>query len=597
MAKRMLINASHQEECRVAIAEDDKLLELEYERADQEQQKGNIYKATISRIEPSLQAAFLDIGSSRNGFLQINDIHPAYFKNWPPENVNGKLPRPSIQDVLRAGQNLIVQVVKDERDAKGATLTTNLSIPGRYLVLMVGNQRGGVSRKIVDSGQRNRLREAVQSLKVPPGMSVIVRTAGIDKTGPELQADLDNLLNTWNDIVKTSLESKKTPKPLYLESDLATRTIRDYVTAEFDEILIDEKSCFERAQQFMSKAMPQLVSKLVYYDGTRPLFSNYHLDTEVEEIESPEVTLPSGGSIVINTTEAVVAIDVNSGRATAQADVEETAFATNKEAATCIAKQLRLRDLGGLIVIDFIDMSDKRHKQTVEKVLKDAVSGDKAKVELARISKFGLLEMSRQRLKTSLASKSYQICQHCDGRGRVKTTETAALEALRKIESVVHAGGIVGIRVRLAPAAALFLLNKKRKLLTDLEESTGVTVFVYADGRMKQHEYELELDSGKKEPVLASGSRSLSERLRSEARTNEAHAETNQKPKRGRGGRSKGSGTGRRGSSKSRGRGTRRQPRGGKEAAEPNESSEQNKEEKSREPKASQQPAVEEVSS
>ncbi|MCL4158690.1 UNVERIFIED_CONTAM: hypothetical protein GTU68_032088, partial [Idotea baltica] len=353
----MLINAQHDEECRIAVADDDLLLELEVERADQTQLKGNIYKAPIARIEPSLQAAFIDIGSNRNGFLQINDINQAYYKDWPPASNEGKTPpRPSIKDVLREKQELVVQVVKDERSLKGATLTTNLSIPGRYLVLMVGNQRGGVSRKIVDEGQRTRLRGAVRDLKIPPGMGVIVRTAGLDKSTQHLQADLDALMDIWRQVLTRSM-SDKGPVCLYQESDLAIRTIRDYLTPDIDEILIDNRKTFDRAKTFVDRVMPNFSEKLRFYEEQIPIFSRYHLDAQVDETDRTEVTLPSGGSIVINTTEAVVAVDVNSGRSTSQSDVEETAFATNREAAVCVGKQLRLRDLGGLVVIDFIDMN------------------------------------------------------------------------------------------------------------------------------------------------------------------------------------------------------------------------------------------------
>lgn len=496
MTLRMLINAVHEEECRVAICDDDRLLELELERADHTQLKGNVYKAAITRIEPSLQAAFLDIGSNRNGFLQINDINPAYFRDYPRDDNSGRYRgRPAIQDVLEQGQELIVQVVKDEREAKGATLTTNLSIPGRYLVLMVGNHRGGVSRKIVDEAQRYQLRQAVQNLKIPPGMGVIVRTAGINKTSQALQADLDALLETWFDIVSLS-QKPESPVVLYKEFDLASRMIRDYYTSEIEEILVDCPKTHEHVLNYVSKSAPSVLAKLKLYSDPQPLFSHFLLDNQVEAIGKPEVILPSGGSIVMTPTEAIVTIDVNSGRSTGRADVEETAFETNKEAAEEIAKQLRLRDLGGLIVIDFIDMIDKRHKQIVERVLKDAVAYDKAKIEVGRISKFGLLEMSRQRLKASLPSQSQMVCPQCSGRGRVKSTESAALEALRKIQSSVYAGGVRSVRVRLAPGAALMLLNNKRQILSKLEESTSTQILIFADGRMKQDEYELELDTG-----------------------------------------------------------------------------------------------------
>lgn len=490
----MLINAIHPEETRVAIAEDDQLIELEVERNDQRQLKGNIYKAKITRIEPSLQAAFLDIGSNRNGFLQINDIHPSYF-NIAAGNNSASNGRPYIQDVLEAGKDLVVQVVKDERDAKGATLTTNLSIPGRYLVLTVGNQRGGVSRKIVDASKRRSLREAVSGLVIPAGMSVIVRTAGINRTTAELQADLDNLLDLWKSVLEHSNDADR-PLLLYQENDLATRTIRDFANADIDEILVDDARAFEKVKSFTQKMVPAFEEKLKRYEDPQPIFSNFLLDLQIEEINHPEVTLPSGGSIVVNVTEAIVAIDVNSGRSTGQADVEETAFNTNKEAARTIARQLRLRDLGGLVVIDFIDMIDKRHKQDVEKALKSALKNDKAKIEVGRISKFGLLEMSRQRLKMSLASKSFVTCPSCGGHGKVKTAESAALEALRKIQASVFAGGVTAVRIRMAPAAALLLLNEKRQSLSNIEQETNVRILVFADGRMKSAEYELELDTG-----------------------------------------------------------------------------------------------------
>lgn len=495
MSRKMLINALYPEECRVAVTENGNLLELEIEKADQAQLRGNIYKAPISRIEPSLQAAFLDIGSNRNGFLQINDINPTYFNNWPLE---GKLERtrPAIQDMLKPGQELVVQVVKDERAAKGATLTTNLSLPGRYLVLMIGNQRGGVSRKINDEGQRRKLRQVLDNLIIPAGMGVIVRTAGIHKSSSELQRDLNALLEIWHDIVKNSLEFSG-PVTLYKESNLSIRTIRDYLTPDIDEILIDDKATFETASGFISNVMPSFADKIHYFEGPQPLFSAFHLDAQIAETSHPEVTLPSGGSIVINVTEAVVAIDVNSGRSTNQADVEHTAFQTNKEAAQVIAKQLRLRDLGGLIVIDFIDMIDRRHKQIVERTLKEYTQSDKAKIEIGRISKFGLCEMSRQRLKSSLTSQSHILCPHCNGRGRVRTAESAALEVLRKIQSAIYAGGIGEIRVHMSPAGALLLLNNKRQTISQFEADTSTRVLIYADGRMKPDEYEFELIAGK----------------------------------------------------------------------------------------------------
>lgn len=493
MSRQMLINAKHPEECRIAIVEKGILVDLEIESAGKEQLKGNIYKAPITRIEPSLQAAFLDIGSSRNGFLQINDINRAYFRNWPKKLDSKSKSRPAIQEALDTNQHLIVQVVKDEREAKGATLTTNLSIPGKFLVLMIGNQRGGVSRKISDSKQRGRLKEALDKLEIPPGMSVIVRTAGTNKSSQELQEDLDSLVKIWEEVIEKSLGKSPLPTPLFRESSLTIRTLRDFVTSDFDQIVIDDKKIYENARQFLESSMPQMAERLEFYDGSVPIFSHYLVDSQIETIDNHEVRLPSGGSIVIDSTEAVVSIDVNSGRATSRSDVEDTAFETNKEAAVAIARQLRLRDLGGLVVIDFIDMVDRRHRQSVEKTLKDAVKIDKAKVELSRISKFGLLEMSRQRLKTSIASQRHTPCPYCAGRGRIKTSEAVALEALRKIESAVYAGDVEEILIRLNPTAALFLLNEKRRSLSSLEDETNVNIKVIADGRMRQHEYDLEL--------------------------------------------------------------------------------------------------------
>ena len=492
--KRLLINALHREEVRVAIAEDNKLLELEIERQDVKQLKGNIYKAKISRIEPSLQAAFIDIGSSRNGFLQINDINQTYFNHFtPPKNGQRRNQQP-IQEVLKAGQEIVVQVVKDEREAKGATLTTNLSIPGRFLVLMIGSQRGGVSRKIVDEVQRKKLKQAMSKLVIPAGMGVIVRTAGLNKTSAELQRDLNALLNIWSDIISTCFRPG-TPTLLYEESDLARRAIRDYLRSSFSEILVDEKSTFDKVDDYLKKIAPNLHEKLSLYDKPEPILANFGLDTQIDTTNNAEVDLPSGGSIVINPTEAIVSIDVNSKRSTSQADVEETAFNTNIEAAESIAQQLRLRDLGGLVVIDFIDMMDRRHKYAVESKLRESVKSDRAKIEVGRISRFGLLEMSRQRLKASLTSQNHVLCPQCVGRGQVKTPDSVALEALRKVESAVMVGGVKNVKVHMSPSSALFMLNEKRRFLSRLEETCDANIKVYADSRLKQEEYQLILDT------------------------------------------------------------------------------------------------------
>ena len=493
MSRIMLINSTYPEECRIAVVEEGQLLELEIERQDQIQLKGNIYRAPISRIEPSLQAAFLDIGSSRNGFLQINDINPACFYEAQKEREQHRRYRPSVKDILRTGQELVVQVVKDERAAKGATLTTNLSIPGRYLVLMVGNQRGGVSRKIQDEGQRRRLKESIDALRIPAGMGIIIRTAGINKATIELQKDLDSLLKVWYEILEKSLQSGPSPILLYQESSLAIRTIRDYLSPDIEEIVIDDKKTFDDVQNFIKKSSTNFETKITFYDKQTPLFSAYHIDTQVDATNRSEVILPSGGSIVINSTEAVVAVDVNSGRATGQSDVEDTAFETNKEAAIEVARQLRLRDLGGLIVIDFIDMADKRHKHVVERTLKESVRHDKAKVEIGRISKFGLLEMSRQRLKSASVIHSHETCPQCQGRGKVRAPESICLEALRKVQSAIYAGGISEVRLHISPVAGLMLLNSKRRELTGFEMDTGINIRIYPDGRLRPEEYHIEI--------------------------------------------------------------------------------------------------------
>ncbi len=484
----MLINAIHSEECRIAIVEDSNLLELEIESTVGKKLKGNIFKAEISRIEPSLQAAFLNIGAERNGFLQINDIHPAYFRNHKGNR------RPRIQDVLHAGQELVVQVVKEERDLKGATLTTYLSLPGRYVVIMPGSDRGGISRRINDSQQRRRLRSLAEELAMPAGVGMIIRTAGLDRSQSELSRDLSLQLKLWEKILDKS-QGVSCPTLLYEESDLATRVIRDYFSPEIREILIDNKSTYERVKEFVDVVMPRYRSRVKLHESETPIFSEHQIDDQVSDTMKGEVKLPSGGAIVIDTLEALVAIDVNSGKATAGGNIEETAYRTNLEAAEEIARQLRLRDLGGLVVIDFIDMLDRKHKADVERKMKDAVRLDRARIEVGKLSKFGLLEMSRQRMRSSLASHSHLKCQHCSGSGKVKNPELVALEVLRKIQGAVVLGNISLVKARLAPGAALFLLNNKKFELSSLEQDYNVRIFILADGRLRADEYQFEMES------------------------------------------------------------------------------------------------------
>ena len=491
MDRRMLINAVHPEECRIAIVEDGNLTELEIESNVGRKLKGNIYKAKISRIEPSLQAAFIDIGTQRNGFLQINDIHPSYFRSSGSRERGW---RPRIQDVLEPGQELIVQVVKEERELKGATLTTYLSLPGRYLVLMPGSDRGGVSRKISDGEQRRRLRNLSSELEIPSGIGVIIRTAGLDRSQAELSRDLALQLKVWEKIVGDS-QAASCPTILYKESDLATRVIRDYFTPEIREVLIDEPSTFNHVREFVDQVMPRYRSRIKLYSDLVPLLSHVNVEEQIETTLKKEVKLPSGGALVIDSLEALVAIDVNSGKATAGENIEETAYRTNLEAADELARQLRLRDLGGLIVIDFIDMMDPRHRAAVERRIRDAVKLDKARIEIGKVSKFGLLEMSRQRLRATLSSQSHHKCPHCEGAGLVKNPELIALEALRKIQAAVVVGHLAVIKVRLSPAPALFLLNNKKTELVDLEKKFNVKIYILADGRLHPDKYEFEMES------------------------------------------------------------------------------------------------------
>lgn len=488
MDQRMIINAVHQEECRIAIVEGSALAELEIESNVGKKAKGNVYRGRISRIEPSLQAAFVDIGTHRNGFLQINDVHPSCFKNQPPRS--GKI---RIQDVLEPGQELVVQVVKEERDMKGATLTTYLSLPGRYLVIMPGSDRGGISRKISDSDQRVRLRRLSRELEVPAGIGMIIRTAGLDRSQSELSRDLSLQLKLWESILVAN-QTAAAPCLLYKDNDLATRVIRDYFTPDVREIIIDDPETYQTVKEFVGQVMPRYRSRVRLYEENQPIFTHHGIDQQVNDTLAREVKLKSGGSIVIEQLEALVAIDVNSGKATDTSNIEETAYKTNLEAADEVARQLRLRDLGGLIVIDFIDMIDKRHRNAVERRLQDAVATDKARIELGRLSKFGLLEMSRQRLRASLTSHAHIKCEHCHGTGDIKNPELVALEALRKIQAAVVVGHVAKVKARLPSVPAFFLLNNKRGFIADLEKEHGVQVLILPDGRLRPDEYEFEME-------------------------------------------------------------------------------------------------------
>ena len=486
----MLINAVHQEDIRIAITEGQELLELQIDsHVAAERLKGNIYKAKITRIEPSLQAAFIDIGTSRNGFLQINDIHPSYYKDQSLRREKySKIP---IQKVLSQGQEIIVQVVKEERGEKGATLTTYISLPGRYIVLMPGTDSAGISKRIRSNAQRSRLNKIHKELELPQGVGMIIRTAGLDRSMTELGRDLDIQLKVWSKILAKSQKSKPL-ELLYKESDTAINVIRDYFTPEIREILIDDQETFQRVKEFVGEVMPRYRSRVKKYDNTQPIFTNKNLDRQVESTMKREVLLKSGGSIVIDPMEALVAIDVNSGKSTAGLGIEETAFQTNKEAANEIARQLRLRDLGGLVVIDFIDMTNAKNRQNIEKEMQKAVKADKARIELSSMSKFGLIEMSRQRLRASMVSKNTVNCPHCKGTGLVKSSGVVAMETLRKIQSAIIVGGVRLVKCRMAHMPSMFILNNKKKELAELENKYNAKIFILGQTDYRQDTVEFE---------------------------------------------------------------------------------------------------------
>ncbi len=470
----MLINASDPEEFRVAIVEDGKLEEFALEVASREQLKGNIYKGIISNIEPSLQAAFVHYGAERQGFLPISEVHPEYFQQEAPTRG-----RPKIQEVLKKGQELLVQVIKEEIASKGAYLTTYISLPGRFLVLLPGQEQVGISRKIEEEARRQELKELIKEFNLSQGVGLIVRTASAAAKKRELQKDYQYLYNIWEEIKKNAGISPA-PALIYKELDLVIRTIRDYYTTEINEILIDDVETFNQIKRFFQAFSPKHTRALKVYKEKRPIFSKYQIEEQLERLYDNQVPLKSGGSIVINATEALVAIDVNSGRCISPKDLELTAFKTNLEAAEEVARQLRLRDLGGLIVIDFIDMKDRKHRKEVEKELKTALKKEKARVTVGQISKFGLLELSRQRLRSAVATSLYIACPHCQGRGIIKSAEASGLSLLRKICHEAAKNDVQEVRAILSQDVTNYLLNKKRKELVTLEEKFNLRLVIEA---------------------------------------------------------------------------------------------------------------------
>ena len=482
--KRMLFNATQAEELRVAIVDGQKLIDLDIESAAKEQRKSNIYKAVITRIEPSLEAAFVDYGAERHGFLPFKEVSRSYFR---PDVEPG---RARVQDALKVGQELIVQVEKDERGNKGAALTTYISLAGRYLVLMPNNPRGGGVSRRIEGEDRQELREVMDQLEVPNGMSLIARTAGIGRSAEELQWDLNYLLQLWG-AIDGAAKAQTGAFLIYQESSLVIRAIRDYFQPEIGEILIDTNDIFEQARQFMAHVMPGNVARVKRYRDDVPLFSRFQIEHQIESAYSRQVNLPSGGAVVIDHTEALVSIDVNSGRATKGADIEETAFRTNCEAADEIARQLRLRDLGGLIVIDFIDMESAKNQREVENRLRDALHFDRARVQTSKISRFGLLELSRQRLRPALAEASYITCPRCTGTGHIRSAESAALHILRILEEEAMKENTGALHVQVPVDVGTFLLNEKRVDIARIEMRHRVNLLIIPNRHLETPQHEI----------------------------------------------------------------------------------------------------------
>ena len=484
--KKMLINATQPEEVRVAMVDGQRLYDLDIENRQRIQTKANVYKAKVTRVEPSLEAAFVDFGADRHGFLPLKEISPEYYRSRAPEG-EGKV---RIKDVLKEGTEVIVQVDKEERGTKGAALTTYISLAGRYMVLMPNNPKaGGISRRI-EGEDRSDLKDSLSQLNLPDGMGVIIRTAGVGRSTEELQWDLNYLLQLWESIAEANKESKA-PVLIYQESDVIIRAVRDYLRDDIDQVLIDDPTAYQRAAEFVGMVMPKYKNRLKQYEDDLALFNRFQIEGQIETAFQREVRLPSGGSIVLDPTEALISIDINSARATKGGDIEQTALQTNLEAAEEIARQLRLRDLGGLVVIDFIDMSSNRNQRAVENRIREALEVDRARIQVGRISRFGLLEMSRQRLRPSLGETSGIVCPRCTGQGTIRTTKSLALAILRLIqeEAVKERTGEVQAIVPVDVSA--FLLNEKRGEINDIESRSGVRIVVVASPYLDTPHFEV----------------------------------------------------------------------------------------------------------
>ncbi|MCW8924047.1 MAG: Rne/Rng family ribonuclease, partial [Gammaproteobacteria bacterium] len=485
--KRILINATQKEEIRVAMVDGQQLYDLDVEIPSQEQKKANVYKGKITRVEPSLEACFVDYGAERHGFLSFKEISRSYFTEAGLK-ASG---RPDIRTAIAEGTEVVVQIEKEERGNKGAALTTFISLAGRFLVLMPNNPRaGGVSRRI-EGEDRNTIREAMSQLNIPDGMGMIVRTGGIGRSVEELQWDLDYLLQLWDAFEKAAVD-RPAPFLIYQESNVIIRALRDYFRNDISEVLIDSPKVFETAKQFIEQVMPNRISKIKLYEDTVPMFNRFQIENQIESAYRREVQLPSGGSIVVDHTEALISIDINSARATKGSDIEETATNTNLEAADEIARQLRLRDLGGLVVIDFIDMMSNKNQRAVENRLRDAVAIDRARVQIGRISRFGLLEMSRQRLKPSLGEATQIVCPRCTGNGTIRTVESLALSLVRIAEEEALKESTGRVEVHVPVDVATFMLNEKRKAIAEVEAQTGVHILVIASTALETPQYRVE---------------------------------------------------------------------------------------------------------
>ncbi len=505
LARELIINVTAGAECRIAILQEGRLEELYIERQSAESHVGNIYKGVVTNVEPSIQAAFVDFGLTKNGFLHISDVQPRYFpgKMDQREQVGKKVPRrdrPPIQKCFRRGDEVIVQVAKEGVGTKGPTLTTYISIPGRFMVMMPGMNRLGVSRKIEDESDRKAMRDLLAELSLPADMGFILRTAGLNRTKRELQGDLNYLNRLWK-TVENQIENVPPPCELYRESDLVIRTIRDVYSSDFTQIVVDDAETTEKARDFLQIAMPRSPGKVVEYRRTEPIFHYYNIENEINQIHARHVPLPSGGSIVIDSTEAMVAIDVNSGKYRDPSDAEETAFRINLEAAEEIARQLRLRDLGGLVVCDFIDMRLDRHKRAVEKALREALKKHKERARTLRMSKFGLIEMTRQRQRPSIKRSIFNDCPHCNGTGLIKTPESVSLEVMRILQLLIYRPEVSAITMSVAPAVGSLVLNQRRAILHQLEQTTGKKISIHVDATFARDQVSYECADDRDMPL------------------------------------------------------------------------------------------------